>query len=324
MDVLTDVLQSLRLRSRVYGRAELTAPWGMRFDSPGDPHPILFVVSRGSCWLEVDGTPGQLPLSGGDFVLLPQGGPCSLRDQPETPAIPIQQILAQAGKLQCDRASASSCVFQYGGGGVPVSLISGCLEFENPSASPLVESLPPMIHIKGDQGEPVQWLASTLQFLAAESASTLPGAEAVRNHLADILFVQAIRAHIAANGRHPPGWLRALADPDIGKTLRDMHERPDKPWTVESLAAGVALSRSAFASRFRALVGIPPLTYLTRWRMHKAAQLLRHENTSLAHAARTVGYRAESSFGKAFKRQTGSAPGEFRAALKSRRKQVEA
>lgn len=317
MDVLTDVLQSLRLRSRVYGRAELTAPWGMRFDTNEHPHPVLLVVSRGTCWLEVDGAPEQVSLAGGDFVLLPQGGPCSLRDRPETVAVPIHHILARAGKTPCARASATSCVFNYGGGGAAVSLISGCLEFENPSASPLVESLPPMIHIRGDQGEPVQWMASTLQFLASESASMLPGAEAIRNHLAEILFVQAIRTHIAANGRHPPGWLRALADPDIGKALRDMHERPELPWTVESLARGVSLSRSAFASRFRTLVGVPPLTYLTRWRMHKAAQLLRYEKTSVARAARTVGYQADSSFGKAFKRHTGSAPGEFRTAQKS-------
>ncbi len=315
MDVLTDVLQTLRLRSRVYGRAELTAPWGMRIEPRNGPHPVLFVVSRGTCWLEVDGTPGQLALAGGDFILLPRGGPCALRDQPQTPAAPIEVLLSEAGKLQCDRASASSCVFNYGGGGSRVSLISGCLEYENPSASPLVESLPPMIHIKGDQGEPVQWLASTLQFLAAESASTLPGAEAIRNHLADILFVQAIRAHIAANGPHPPGWLRALADPDVGKALRDMHERPEEPWTVESLAEGLAMSRSAFAGRFRELVGVPPLTYLTRWRMHKAAALLRRENTSVAAAAKIVGYEAQSAFGKAFKRHTGSTPGAFRASL---------
>lgn len=314
MDVLTDVLQSFRLRSQVYGRVELTAPWGFRADASDLPHPILFVVSRGTCWLEVDGVAGPLPLAGGDFVLLPRGNASILRDTTNTPVVSMETMLQACGKApgQCE----TSPVLHYGGGGTPVSLISGCLHFEEGGSSPIVDALPALIHVKGDQGESVQWLASTLQFLACEAASSWPGSEAIRSRLADILFVQAVRYHISASGDHPAGWLRALNDAQIGKSLRLIHEKPADPWTVESLAEGVAMSRSAFAERFSTLVGEGPLTYLTKWRMKKAAQMLRRADSTIATVARAVGYEAEASFGKAFKRAMGVAPGEYRAAAR--------
>lgn len=116
---------------------------------------------------------------------------------------------------------------------------------------PLIGALPPLIHIKGDEGSPVRWLESMLQFLAAESASPVPGAETIRNRLADILFVQTIRAHIAGAGAGSVGWLRTLGDEQIGRALRLIHERPAHPWTLDSLADGAAMSRSAFAVEVR-------------------------------------------------------------------------
>src|SRR5262249_46347863 len=152
---------------------------------------------------------------------------------------------------------------RYGGGGVPTSLVFGCFEFEDGGRNPLVDSLPPMIHVRADGGPSVEWLQSTLQFIASETASALPGAETVASRLTDILFVHAIRAYIAGCGAGrgvggTSGWLRALADPKIGYALRLIHESPQRDWTVESLAAEVAMSRSAFAAHFTALVGQPP------------------------------------------------------------------
>lgn len=311
MDVLTDVLQSIRLRSEVNGRLELTAPWGIEFDFGNLRHPYFHVVSQGSCWLEVEGHPGPVQLASGDFVLLPRGGRSTLRDRPETRPVPIGEVLAASGREK-EECSINRAV-RYGGGGAPTTLISGSFTFEDGGAAPLAEALPMLIHVRGDAGEPVPWLAATLQFLVAESVSSLPGSETVRSRLADILFVQAIRAQIAAEPCQSAGWLRALADPQIGKALRLIHDRPGDPWTVESLADRAAMSRSAFAERFRDLVGIPPLRYLTRWRMHKAALMLRR-GASVAEVTYTVGYETESSFGKVFKRYTGAAPGEYRGA----------
>jgi transcriptional regulator GlxA family with amidase domain len=172
-----------------------------------------------------------------------------------------------------------------------------------------------MIYVPSDSGPAVRWLEATLQFMATETASSQPGAEAVAGRLADILFVQALRTHIAHDCQECGGWLRALADPQVGEALRLMHEQPQAPWTVEALAEKVAMSRSAFAARFKAQVGDGPLGYLTRWRMQKASQLLQENHPTLAAVAESVGYETDAAFSKAFRRHMGMAPGEYRNRL---------
>src|SRR5688572_9820358 len=224
MDVLTDVMQTVRVRSNLYGRAEFTAPWGILVPhSPG--HAGFFVIMRGSCWLEVEGIDKPIALAGGDFIFLPKGGPYSLRDALDSPLTPVDEI-----KSHDERGAICS----FGGGGAPSSAIWGCFEFEDGGRNPLLESLLPMIHLTAEVGPNVQWLQSTLQFVASETASSLPGAETVANRLTDILFVHAIRAHIsgcASHGCPATGWLRALADPKIGLALRLIHEAPHRDWT---------------------------------------------------------------------------------------------
>ena len=268
------------------------------------------VITRGTCWLEVDGV-APLQLDGGDFVLLSQGLPYTLRDQHSTPVTAIAEIL-------CGRPVRQNCqpggVFSFGGGGTLTTLVGGRIFFEDGDKNPLLRSLPPVIHIRGDEGTPMRWLAASLQFIALEMAAGEPGAETIVSRLADILFVQAIRAHIANSGAAAKGWLRALSDPHIGHALRLIHERPHDPWTVESLAARVAMSRSAFAARFNELVEEPPLTYVTRWRMQQATRLLRSTSATIGEVAGQVGYDAEAAFSKAFKRWMGAAPGAYRRA----------
>ncbi len=305
MDVLTDVMQTVRVRSNLYGRSVLTAPWGLRIDGSCGGDAGFHVITRGSCWLEVEGVDEPVPLAGGDFVLMPRGSPHVLRDSLTTPAVPVRELFADWDGRSVQR---------YGGGGIATSMVWGCFEFEDGGRNPLIESLPPMIHVRADGGPTVQWLQSTLQFVASETASGLPGADTVAARLTDILFVHAIRAHIAGCGSagcRPTGWLRALSDPKIGQALRFIHEAPQREWTVESLAESVAMSRSAFAAHFTGLVGEPPLRYLTAWRMKKASHmLLRGEAiTAIAHA---VGYDTDAAFGKAFKKYAGTTPGEFR------------
>lgn len=306
MDVLTDVMQTVRVRSNIYGRAEFTAPWGISV--PREPgHAGFFVISRGSCWLEMDGMENPVPLAGGDFIFLPQGGPYRLRDALNSPVTPIDQV----EKNQDERSP--TCVL--GGGGAPTSAIWGCFEFEAGGSNPLIESLPPMIHLTAEAG-PSQWLQSTLQFVTSEIASGLPGAETVANRLTDILFVHAIRAHIAgcaAHGCRSNGWLRALADPKIGQSLRLIHEAPQKEWSVDSLASAVSMSRSAFAAHFTTLVGDSPLRYVTAWRMKKATHMLLRGD-AIGAIAQAIGYDTDAAFGKAFKRHMGTTPGEYRRA----------
>jgi AraC-like DNA-binding protein len=177
--------------------------------------------------------------------------------------------------------------------------------------------LPPVIVLPGELSRSVHWLEPTLKFIACEAQSGRPGAQTVVSRLADVLFIQIVRGYLATLPASSSGWLGALGDSQIGAALGFIHQSPELDWTVQSLAAKVAMSRSAFASRFARLVGEPPLAYVTRWRMQKAAGLLRQSSATLANIAERVGYDSEAAFSKAFKRAVGSAPGAYRRAAKA-------
>jgi transcriptional regulator GlxA family with amidase domain len=183
---------------------------------------------------------------------------------------------------------------------------------------PLLPVLPKVIALRARDGHAAAWLAPTLSFLAAEAGTELPGARTVVSRLADILFIQVVRAHLGSAPEQVSGWLGALRDPQIGSALGCMHEDPAHPWTVEALAQRVAMSRSTFAARFAEIVGEPPLHYLTRWRMQKARSLLREGRVPLSEVAARVGYDSEAAFSKAFKRAVGEAPGAYRRASRAR------
>jgi AraC-like DNA-binding protein len=300
-DVLSDVLDTMRLSTLMHGRFELYAPWGVQF--PRSPGAHIVLIARGSARLEVQGVEGAVILSAGDLALLPHGDGHTLRDAEGSP-------LHVLGKGECQRARGVGPI-RLGGSGARTTLVAGSFRLGASPNTLLFEGLPHLIHIAADDPVTAPSFASTAQLLITESASTSPGATVVMSRLADILFVQALRAHIAGRECREHG-LRALADPQIGKALSLIHERPAEPWTVESLATAVALSRSGFAARFSALVGEPPLEYLARWRMTKAAQLLRESELPLSEVAVATGYQSEASFNRAFKRWGGSAPGAYR------------
>jgi AraC-like DNA-binding protein len=302
MDVLTEVMSLLRTQGQLYGRLELSAPFGLSF--PGNQG-ICLVVTRGSCLLVVDDLPA-IPLVGGDFVFLPA---------PETYTLTsdVVQHARSAARLVPPAEFHRTRLIEQGGGGTPVSVIAGCFTFASPESEMLVKHLPQVVHLQASSHES-PWFASTIQHLAAEAKEDKPGSAAIVDRLAEVLFVQAMRSQISAMlGSARPSWLRAIVDPQIGQALRLMHGEPHRSWTVPTLATGVAMSRSAFAERFRSLVGEPPLVHLTQWRIVRAAAMLRgHRPVTMLSVATAVGYESESSFGKAFKRVMGTSPGEYR------------
>jgi AraC-like DNA-binding protein len=305
MDVLAEVMSLLRTRGQLYGRLELTAPFGLEF--PGDKG-ICLIVTRGSCVLGVDQHP-LIPLVGGDFLFLPAPHTYTLRDRPETPTHSVLDVTTP-------EAFHRSRLITHGGGGTPVSVVAGCFTFASPESQLLIRHLPPIIHLPASGPHATPWFQSTLQFIAAETARSLPGSAAIVDRLAEVLFVQAMRSRIgsfASTGS--PSWLAALGDPQIGESLRLMHAEPARPWTVPQLARRVSMSRSAFAARFRQLVGETPLDHLTQWRMVRAASMIREKRPAKMSAiASAVGYESESSFGKAFRRVIGTPPGRYRLA----------
>lgn len=304
-DVLADVLATTRLTNLVFGRMELGAPWCL--SAPKRGHFNFYVVLRGSAALEVEGEARPIALSAGDVALLPRGPAHWLRDPAgHSPA------LHELTPSTCRHASAKRPT-RIGGDGPVTSLIAGCFRFSEGSRVPFLESLPPVLHLPAADTRVGPWLGATVQLIVAESIEPGLASSIVLGRLADVLLVQALRLQASTGAREKQAHgLCALADPVIGAALALMHGHPAKRWTVDSLASEVGLSRSGFAARFHELVGEPPLQYLSRWRMTKAAQLLRESEESLAAVAERMGYKSEPAFHKAFKRWQGEAPGAYR------------
>ncbi|RKH38682.1 AraC family transcriptional regulator [Corallococcus sicarius] len=307
MDVLADSLRSLRLKTEVYGRLELSAPWGIKLDLG---HPGFFhAISRGSCWLEVEGQ--RLALAAGGWVFILGGAPHAFRDTLRTRTRPLPELYAETG-ARCGG------VLRHGGGGPQTTLLSFSFGFTGTWLNRLLAGLPRVLHIKGDGAGATRGVEALIQFVAAEMEAGRPGHDLVATRLADVLFIHALRTHVEAFPEAKGGWLRALEDPQLGRVLQQLHDRPQHPWTVETMAKLASMSRSTFAARFQKVVGESPLTYLTHWRMHTAMQRMAEGDASLTAIAESVGYDTDSAFGKAFKRHAGKTPGEYRRQLRQR------
>ena len=201
---------------------------------------------------------------------------------------------------------------RHGGGGASTSLLCGVVRFDHPAAHQLVRLLPRMIHIEASSSPEMEWMQTTWRLMAAEARNLRPGGETVITRLADILLIQAIRSWIAQDPAAQTGWLGALQDKQIGRAIALIHREPGQAWTVASLAAEVAMSRSAFAARFTELVGEPAMHYVARWRMQVALTWLKDDNAPLADLANRLGYQSEAAFSRAFKRFIGVSPGAAR------------
>ncbi len=289
MDPITDIFRTMHVTAFGLHRLEATAPWGVKQENQAEekvtpsgkktsPTDLAHfaMLSRGNCWLSVEGIAEPIPLTGGDCFLLARGTSIVLRDSPRTrPRWSFSEIGAKAN------GNVALC----GGGGVPTTIVS-------------------------DEARTLA-LHNTVQALASEMAEQAPGSEVVATRLAEVLFIQVLRAHIASGPERNKGWLRAVFDPQMGTALSAIHDRVNTPWTVESLAEAAGMSRSAFAARFKELLGQTPLEYVTEWRMQKAMQLLQQRDKKLIDVARSVGYESDAAFSKAFKRVVGANPGEY-------------
>jgi AraC-like DNA-binding protein len=303
VDPLGEALHVLRLRGTFYSRCEFTTPWGLVLPPIPDTL-MLHVVTSGRCWLSVAGTEHHL-LQQGDLALVPHGEGHALVSEPGI----IGQHLFEVPR---EDVSERYEIIRQGGGGEAMGLVCATVRFDHPAARHLVSALPRVIAVEAWASPQVEWIQSTLRFMAAEARELRPGGETVITRLADVLVIQAIRAWIERDPTAQTGWLGALRDPQVGRSLTMIHRDPARPWTVASLAHEVAMSRSAFSARFAALVGEPPMHYVTRWRMHVALAWLQEEKATLDELALRLGYQSEAAFSRAFKRFIGISPGAVR------------
>ncbi|MEM7144915.1 MAG: AraC family transcriptional regulator [Verrucomicrobiota bacterium] len=302
VDPLGEALHALRLSGTFFCRSELSAPWGIEL--PPMPDSLMFhIVTEGTAWITLrSGDPFQLET--GDFALLPQGRGHAIADAPDTRAINL---------FDYDRPLLSPRyeLLEINGGGAPAGLICGVASVKDPAARRMVGLLPKMIPMQAaTPGN--EWLRGSVKIMMQEAQSLGPGGDAVITRFSDILVVQAIRHWLQTDPNAQTGWLGALQDPQVGRALALIHRDPTQPWTVESLAGAVGVSRSGLAARFADLVGETPMTYLRQWRFEVARNWLRDTDQTLAEIAEQLGYESEASFSRAFKKATGQTPGSVR------------
>lgn len=305
MDVLSDILQAVELKSAVYFQHDFAVPWGM--EMPNAPVSMFHIVVRGKCYLGMEEMGVPLPLYGGDIVLLPLGSKHTMMDEP--------------GRVCKPGADVVSCIANgqppFDGQEVSTTLICGHFELDRELGHPLLENLPSLIHIKKQDRGGSSMLETVAMMLMEESANGLPGSDRILHRLADVLFISALRIHLMRE-QGDNSRLRALNDPAVYKVLELMHQYPGNTWTLESLAKSAGISRTLLANRFRETVGETPINYLTFWRMLKARKLLLQQGLSLQEIAETVGYQSDAAFNRAFKNQYRFSPGRYRRMLQEK------
>jgi len=313
VDALSDLLRLVRLSGGMFLDAQFTAPWCISAHvAPEDCRLMLaeplgvvayHYVVEGRMLLSM---PGQedLQLVAGSLVLLPRNDRHVLASEPGlTPVSGDELVLADLG--------SGLARISHGGGGAGCRIVCGFVGTEA-ERHPLLEALPArlVLDLNGRAGS--DWIASSFRYAAADLAAIRVGAAIALAKLSELLFVEAVRHHVESLGPGEGGWLAGLRDPAVGRALALLHSQVGHPWTTESLAREVFLSRSAFAERFVALMGVPPMTYLTRWRLQVAAQKLRESHRPVAQVALDVGYDSQGAFARAFRREFARSPLEWR------------
>ena len=304
-DPVGEVLHCLRMSGIFYSRCELTAPWGLTLP-PFVDCMMFHIVVGGRLLLAIDGAV-SCELERGDLALVPHGEGHQILSAPG---------VAAPGLFEVPRTPLSEKyeLIRLGGGGAPTTLICGVVRFDQPTGKRLLASLPRVIRTEARDAEEADWLESTVRFIAAEARELRAGGETIITRLADVLVIHAIRSWMAREPASLSGWFAALREPGIGRAIACLHRDPGHRWTLTSLAAEAAMSRSTFAARFTELVGEPAMQYAARWKMQTAALWMSEGDVPIAQVADRLGYESEAAFRRAFKRFMGRPPGALRRA----------
>jgi AraC-like DNA-binding protein len=305
-DPLSDVLRAVRLDGAFFYAVQASEPWSVEAVAakeltprvlPGAEHLISYhILTTGHCWGGLSGAEA-VKLAPGDVIVFPHGDAHVMSSDPKLRSVP-----ATPGRFP-------ETVTLGEGGEIATTLVCGFLGCDRRPFNPLVSTLPRQLHLPGLSSG---WLQSFARQVVEESQARRVGADSVLTRLAELMFVEVLRRYVETLPPGQQGWLAGLRDDAVGRALGLLHGTPAHPWTLDELAAGVAMSRSAFADRFTTLVGQPPMQYLAQWRMQLAARRLATGNAKIAALAEEVGYESEEAFSRAFKRLMGVSPAAWR------------
>jgi AraC-like DNA-binding protein len=313
MDALSEALATVRMTGAIFFNAEFSSPWGFAAPhandlvphlSPGTEHLVIYhLLTHGSAVARMAGM-DDVRLAAGDIVIVPHGHPHQVSNG--TPSIWIDSAKSLTASLDLVR---------YGGGGEVTRFVCGFFGCERNAGRLFLAGLPPLIkvNVRGDvSGE---WLENSIRYLVSDANSGRPGRTVLLSKMAEALFIEALRRYAEELTPEHTGWLAAARDPVVGSALALIHRKPGHAWTLAELAEAVGASRSVLVERFNKLLGEPPLSYLARWRLQLAARMLQSSRRTMMQLALDVGYESEAAFCRAFKREFGVPPAQYRRRL---------
>jgi len=307
MDILDDILDTLDLKGVLYFRTDFSPPWAITV--PDLQQAARFhMVLQGQCDIEIIGQ-GRVSLNPGDMVMIPAGRSHVLADKPGRNARPLETVLSDAGYdgqgvLTVGQSDASATTH----------MLCGHYSFRSLAEHPILRALPGYIVITAATRMAEPWLDELLRMMAQRVFSKDLGSTSSIKRLSEIVFTEVVRAGIARD-EELLSVLSGFQDPQVGRSLEHIHTEPEAPWTVASLAKEAGMSRSAYAERFRQLIGVAPMTYVADWRLQKALALLEGSRKSVQQVAAETGYLSPAAFSRAFSGKFGISPTNHRKNL---------
>src|SRR5262245_5973222 len=321
VDVLSDVLRAVRLTGALFFPMEVSSPWvddvptATDFASivlPGAEHVVSYhIVKEGACWAALRGeTPVRL--QAGDVFVVPHGDAYTMASAPDLRSHMPPEAMLEFFQLMATR-SAPFTVTEGGGGAERARIICGFLGCDVRPYNPVLEALPRVLHLRLETGTRAsERLSQLMEFALTESQERESGTRCVLLHLSELLFVEVVRRYLSSLSNEQTGWLAGLREPIVAQALALLHGRPADPWSLEQLAKAIGVSRSLLADRFSAIIGQPPMRYLTRWRIQLASRLLSEDTAKVSAVALDVGYQSEAACSRAFKAVVGISPAAWR------------
>ena len=316
MDALSEILRVIQLDSAIYFNAELSAPCCLETPdsrllapmlAPQGGHVIIYhLIREGRAYVQtLEGE--RIVLSAGDIVTFPHGDSHLLGSGDAIQPVDVRAALPGVLERRLE-------LLHVGGGGARSRLICGFLSCDPQLAQAFLGGLPRVIKINIREDPSGQWLENSIEFSVMQAGRREAGGDAMLAKLSEAVFAETLRRYLRQLPQDQTGWLAGARDPDVGRALTLLHQRYADPWTLAGLAKEIGLSRTVLTERFRHFLGVPPMTYLTRWRLQLGARALTTTSRSVAQIAAETSYESEAAFNRAFKRHLGIAPGAAKRA----------
>lgn len=326
MDALSEALNAVRMTGAIFYQAECTAPWGFVVPplqqvahvlAPGTERLVPYhLVTEGKAIVRFDNAP-DISVAAGDVLIIPHGdGHTVSNGSPSS--------LVDSGASLSDFLVGDLTTMRIGHGGELTRFVCGYFGCERHADRLFLAGLPLMIkiNIRGDAAG--QWLENSIRYLVSQASAGRPGQAVLLSKMAEALFIETLRHYMEQLPPEQIGWLAGARDPVVGGALAVLHERPGHHWTLEALASQVGASRSVLAERFIRFLGESPLAYLARWRLQLAARKIETTRNTILQVALDVGYESEAAFNRAFKREFGLPPAQYRKKIQARPRPLQA